>query len=130
VRARPCRTRSLNAAYFGGCLPETLVHWDLTDYGHALGWCRSSADGPPIIKLHPNLVLAPTRPGPRRQDKRWDIPVRLLGYCYAFDVLLHECAHAHINYNLGGWERLEGPQRSKWTCHNNPLWQAGQTSEG
>jgi hypothetical protein len=112
----------VNAAYFGGGLPETLILWDLTDYGHALGWCRSSAEGPPIIKLHPNLVFSPRRPSARRQKVRWHIPVAWFGYCFALDVLLHECVHAHVNYNLGGWERLDGPQRSKWSCHNNPLW--------
>jgi hypothetical protein len=114
----------INAAFFDGALPETLILWDLTEYGHALGWCRSSADGPPIIKLHPNLVLSPNRPTPRRQEERWHIPVELLGRCYAFDVLLHECIHSHVSYNLGDWERLDGAQRSKWTCHNNPLWVA------
>jgi hypothetical protein len=112
----------INATYFGGAVPETLILWDLTDYGHSLGWCRSSADGPPIIKLHPNLVYSPNRPMILRQETRWHIPVELLGRCYAYDVLLHEMIHAHINYDLGGWERLDGPQRKKWTCHNNPLW--------
>jgi hypothetical protein len=113
----------VNATYFGGSLPETLILWDLTEYGHALGWCRSSADGPPVIKLHPNLVVSPSRPR-GRQSSRWNVPLDLLGPCYAYDVLLHECVHAHVDYNLSGWERLTGPQRSKWTCHNNPLWVA------
>jgi hypothetical protein len=111
----------INATYFGGSLPETLILWDLTDYGHCLGWCRSSNDGPPIIKLHPNLVMGSSDP---HQEERWHVPLELLGRCYAFDVLLHECIHACINYNLGGWERLDGPQRNKWTSHNNPLWVA------
>jgi hypothetical protein len=112
----------INATFFGGKLPETLILWDLTEYGNALGWCRSSADGPPIIKLHPNLIFSPNRPPLYRRDRRWCIPVELLGRCYAFDVLLHECTHAYIDYVLGGWAHLDGPQRSKWTCHNNPLW--------
>jgi hypothetical protein len=110
----------INAAYFDGKLPETLILWDLTDYGRELGWCRSSADGPPIIKLHPNLVFSPNRP----QKARWLIPVELFGRCFAYDVLLHECTHAHVEYNLGGWAHLDGPQRSKWTYHNNPVWVA------
>jgi hypothetical protein len=114
----------VNAAFFAGALPETLILWDLTEYGRCLGWCRSSADGPPIIKLHPNLVYSPAGRRALRQLARWGISVNLLGYCYAYDVLLHECIHAHVSYNLGGWERLTGPQRSKWTCHNNPLWVA------
>jgi hypothetical protein len=108
----------INGAYFGGALPETLILWDLTDYGHCLGWCRSCADGPPIIKLHPNLVME----SERGWVARWGIPPERLGPCFAYDVLLHECIHAHVEYNLGGWGRLTGTQRSKWTCHNNPLW--------
>lgn len=114
----------INATLFAGALPETLILWDLTEYGRCLGWCRSAADGPPIIKLHPNLVFSPNRPPVREAKERWHIPVELLGHCYAYDVLLHECIHAHVEYNLGGWERLglDEPQRSTWTCHNNPLW--------
>jgi hypothetical protein len=114
----------VNATYFGGELPETLILWDLTDYGHCLGWCRSPADGPPIIKLHPNLIFSPNVPPALQRDRRWSIPVELFGYCLAFDVLLHECIHAHVDHNLGGWAHLDGPQRSKWTSHNNPLWVA------
>src|SRR5262245_224729 len=31
----------INAAYFDGRIPETLILWQLTDYGRCLGWCRS-----------------------------------------------------------------------------------------
>jgi hypothetical protein len=114
----------INGTYFGGALPETFILWDLTDYGRCLGWCRSAEDGPPIIKLHPNLVMPSDREAARAQLARWGIPVETFGPCFAFDVLLHECMHANVEYNLGGWRRLDGAQRSKWTSHNNPLWVA------
>src|SRR5262245_3030671 len=71
----------VNATHFGGKVPETLILWDLTDHGHCLGHCRSSDEGPPIIKLHPSLVL-PASAAP------WGIPPEYLGWCCAYDVLL------------------------------------------
>jgi hypothetical protein len=110
----------INATYFQGKLPETLLLWDLTDYGRCLGWCRSSAEGPPIIKLHPATVYPAEQPGGRRRYV-WGYPRPWYGLCFAFDTLLHECIHASVNYLLGGYEDLDGG-RSYWTCHNNPLW--------
>jgi hypothetical protein len=118
----------INATFFEGKLPETLLLWQLTEHGHALGECRSSEDGPPVISLHPALVYPAKARLPsseQHREKRWSILREWLGFCYAFDVLLHECIHADINYVLGGWERLQGErgqQRSKWSSHNNPLW--------
>src|SRR5262245_14356015 len=82
----------INATYFADARPETLILWHLTDHGRELGWCRSCADGPPIILLHPWLVEPPAC---ECQTERWHNPVELYGLCYAFDVLLHECIHAH-----------------------------------
>jgi hypothetical protein len=115
----------INGTYFEGKLPETLILWDLTNYGKALGWCRSAADGPPIIKLHPSLVF-PVPPTALEREAyedpaAWGYPEEWFGFCLAFDVLLHECVHASVNYLLGGWERLPGV-RSYWSSHNNPLW--------
>jgi hypothetical protein len=110
----------INATYFEGKLPETLLLWDLTDYGRCLGWCRSAADGPPIIKLHPATVQPRDRPNYRHAHV-WGYPLDWFGLCFAFDTLLHECVHASVNYLLGGWEGLPGV-KSYWTCHNNPLW--------
>jgi hypothetical protein len=108
----------INPTYFDGRLPETLILWDIIEYGHLWGWCRSPSDGPPIIKLHPSLV----KPADPREPP-WDIPLAHLGYPFAFDVLLHECIHASVNYLLGGWEKLLD-RRSYWSSHNNPLWVA------
>lgn len=111
----------INEAYFGGAVPQTLILWDLVEHGRALGWCRSPEDGAPIIKLHPSLVRPKT-------DNPWNIPTEHHGYCLAFDVLIHEMMHAHVNYNLGGDYGtdtcLNGPTagRSLWTCHNCPNW--------
>src|SRR5262249_34296445 len=84
----------VNATYFEGKLPETLLLWDLTEHGHALGWCRSPHDGPPIIKLHPALV-SPADTQWRRilRDLAtvWNYPLSWFGLAFAFDVLLHEC---------------------------------------
>jgi hypothetical protein len=109
----------INATYFEGKLPETLLLWDLTDYGRCLGWCRPAADGPPIIKLHPATVY----PADRVRDwaRVWGYPRRWFGLCFAFDILLHECIHASVDYLLGGWEQL-AEAKTYWTCHNNPLW--------
>jgi hypothetical protein len=113
----------INTAYFEGKLPETLILWDLTAYGRCLGWCRSAADGPPIIKLHPSIVEPAARPPtlPRHLQKVWNVLIPWLGWAFAFDILLHECIHAAVNYLHGGYERLPGV-RSYWTSHNNPLW--------
>ena len=104
----------INATFFDGKLPMALILWDITQYGRCLGWCRSPVDGPPIIKLHPSIVK-PTTPCP------WNIPRDQLGYCLAYDVLLHECIHAAVEYIHGGYEDLPGVT-SNWTSHNNPVW--------
>lgn len=116
----------INANYFSGAVPETHILWDITKYGKQLGWCRSSSEGPPIIKLHPSLV-SPTQADVGDRGP-WKIPFEHFGHCLAFDVLLHEMIHAHVNYNLGGEDgcaaAANGPtaSRSLWTCHNCPNW--------
>jgi hypothetical protein len=112
----------INGTYFDGKLPETLLLWDLTEYGHCLGWTRSSTDGPPIIKIHPATVQPARRHDRHPSTARvWKYPRDWFGLCFAFDTLLHETIHASVNYLLGGWERL--PEvKSYWSSHNNPLW--------
>jgi hypothetical protein len=113
-----CAFEYVNATFFSNRLPEPLILWDLTDWGKCLGWTRSPKDGPPIIKLHPSLIDPSADP---RQRQRWSIPLDLLGHCYAYLVLIHECIHASVNYLLGGFESHPG-HKSYWTSHNNPLW--------
>jgi hypothetical protein len=110
----------INAVNFSGELPETLILWDLTEHGHALGWCRSSEEGPPIIKIHPATV-SPAEWRHLRNSGPWSIPMAYVGLCYAYDVLLHECIHACVEYLRGGWRNLPNC-RSYWTSHNNPAW--------
>jgi hypothetical protein len=111
----------INTTYFAAKLPETLVLLDITEYGHCLGWTRSAADGPPIIKLHPSLV-APAR-GPLARRLVWSMPRTWFGLAFAYDVLLHECCHVAVDYLHGGWEMLSA-RRSYWTSHNNPVFVA------
>jgi hypothetical protein len=110
----------INATYFEKKLPDTLLVWDLTDYGSCLGWCRSAADGPPIIKIHPAVVSPAWRPP---DELIWRMPPAWFGLSLAYDVLLHECCHASVDYLHGGWEHLP-EQRSYWTVHNNPIFVA------
>jgi hypothetical protein len=113
----------INATHFAGKLPETLLLWDLTEYGHCLGWTRSAADGPPIIKLHPAVVSPAPRPPALEHLPIWGFPPTWFGLAFAYDVLLHECIHVTVNYLHGGWETLSA-RRSYWTSHNNPVFVA------
>jgi hypothetical protein len=112
----------INAAFFAGRLPEPLILWDITNYGKCLGWTRSPQDGPPIIKLHPSLVMPV---GTQSVAGGWKPPWGLsqLGHCYAYDVLLHETVHAAVEYLHGGVE-AHPDFSSKWTSHANPVWVA------
>ena len=49
--------------------------------------------------LHP-AVLSPAAEAP------WSTPAAWMGWRYAYDLLLHECMHVHIDYVLG--ERGKG----------------------
>jgi hypothetical protein len=107
----------INSTYFAAALPEPLILWDITAFGKCLGQARSPRHGPPIIKLRPSTVApSPTAPKPP-----WDVDPSMLGYCYAYQVLLHELVHVAVNYLRGGLEAH--PEFSpKWTSHNNPVW--------
>jgi hypothetical protein len=115
----------INATYFKGQLPEALILWDITEYGHCLGWCRPAEDGPPIIKLHPATVCPAVTKlpfySPEQAEKVWGYPADWFGLPFAYDVLLHECVHASVEYLLGGWGR-RADFCSYWTCHNCPAW--------
>jgi hypothetical protein len=109
----------INETFFANGLPEPLILWDITNYGKCLGWTRSPADGPPIIKLHPSLVAPADNPW--RRGNPWGILPGCVGHCYAFHVLLHETVHVSVNYLKGGIES-HPDYSSKWTSHANPLW--------
>jgi hypothetical protein len=111
----------INTTFFADRLPEPLIVWDLTSYGHCLGWTRSPEDGPPIIKLHPSLVAPAEKRRSQDRKRVWTTPVDLLGYCYAFHVLLHETVHVAVNYLLGGIDSHPDWKKG-WSSHQNPLW--------
>lgn len=100
----------INARYFGARLPHPHIVWGLTEYGGCVAWASSVADRSrqPVITLHPSLLSSD---GPKPP---WGIPRSWLGEALAFDTLLHECMHVHINTRLGG---RDGP-----TSHNCERW--------
>jgi hypothetical protein len=101
----------INDRFFHGQLPWTLIIWGLTAHGHCLGQTHADLNAPPLITLHPSLL------GGKEKVNPWGIPSRLLGHCYAFDVVLHECMHVSVLYLLGG-------QRGGDSSHNCPAWVA------
>lgn len=101
----------INARFFGGRLPWSLILWGLTPHGGCVGYTVANVSKPPIILLHPSILGGTEKANP------WGIPARYLGRCYAYDVLLHECMHVAVSYLLGGGADGE-------TSHNNPTWVA------
>jgi hypothetical protein len=101
----------INATLFGGELPWPLITWALTPHGGCLGYTQVCQSAPPVIVLHPSLL------GGTENKNPWGRDPAILGVCYAYDVLVHECTHVKVGC-LGGW-RDAGP-----TSHNNPLWVA------
>jgi hypothetical protein len=100
----------INATYFGNALPMPLIVWALTAHGGCLGLTEIHPGEQPVILLHPSTLQGTQKENP------WGINPALLGWCYAFDVLLHECIHVHIGWLEGG--RGQGGTSS----HNDPLW--------
>jgi hypothetical protein len=101
----------INVTLFGGELPWPLITWAITAHGRCLGktWAGGSA---PVIVLHPSTL------GGTEKTNPWGVDPAILGVCYAYDVLVHECTHVKVECLLGGW-RGHGS-----TSHNNPLWVA------
>ena len=98
----------INATLFDDLLPLPLIQWALTAHGGCLGLTQSS--GPPVITLHPSLL------GGTQKANPWGIDPALLGVCYAYDVLVHECIHVSVAY-VQGYHRAKSE-----TSHNNPVW--------
>lgn len=88
----------INCHFFGGRLPWAHIIWGLTEYGSCFAWASTARDKarPPIITLHPAIL------GSVQKKDPWGIDPTCLGPSWVFDVLLHECMHVHIDYNLGG----------------------------
>jgi hypothetical protein len=100
----------INAAYFADRLPWPHILWGLTPHGGCVAWASTSPDRsrPPLMNLHPSLL------GGTESREPWGISARHLGPAFAFDTLLHESIHIHIEYNLGGHDGR--------TSHNSPRW--------
>lgn len=107
----------INQVYFSGRLPWAHIIWGLTDYGGCIAWASTVRDKsrPPIITLHPVLLKVHQVPKP------WKIAPELLGPSLAFDVLLHECMHVHIDYNLGGTKGRTSHDCKRWIRQVNRL---------
>jgi hypothetical protein len=101
----------INAKYFGNALPYPLIVWALTAHGGCLGLTYVHSGEQPVILLHPSTLQGTEKSDP------WGIDPRMLGWCFAFDVLVHECIHVHIGWREGGWTNFR-------SSHNNPLWVA------
>jgi hypothetical protein len=97
----------INTTFFDDHLPTPLIVWALTPHGSCLGYTSTKSA---IIVLHPSLL------GGTEKDDPWGYPPELLGPPFAFDTVLHECMHLHIEHCLGGWS---GKGTSS---HNNDLW--------
>jgi hypothetical protein len=105
----------INASYFADRLPWTHILWGLTAHGHCIAWASSARDKsrPPIVMLHPSLLG-----GTEREDP-WRIPPEWLGPSLAFDTLLHEAIHIHIDYNLGGHNGRTSHDCKRWVRQVN-----------
>jgi hypothetical protein len=103
----------INKTFFKNALPTPLIVWHITAYGKCLGFTRAAYLQPTIV-LHP-AILGKKSPhyGNRTTDTPFGIPAQLLGYCYAYDVILHETMHVYVCYvrNYRGHE-----------SHNNQYW--------
>lgn len=106
----------LNAAYFAERLPWPHIIWGLTAHGSCTAWASTALDKsrPPIITLHPSLLHGTEKENP------WGLPPAWLGPSLAFDTLLHECIHVHIDYNLGGHQGTSSHNCKRWGPPGQP----------
>ena len=106
----------INKIYFAERLPWAHILWGLTSHGSCVAWASTARDKsrPPIVTLHPSLLRGSEKETP------WGLPPAWLGPALAFDTLLHECMHIHIDYNLGGHD---GPSHNcrRWVRQVNRI---------
>ena len=107
----------INDTYFDGRLPWPHIVWGLTAHGSCVAWASTASDKsrPPIITLHPSLLRASEKKNP------WGIPGNWLGPLLAFDTLLHECIHVHVDYNLGGHNGRSSHDCPRWVRQVNRI---------
>jgi hypothetical protein len=100
----------LNARVWDNTLPEPLLQWALTAYGHCLGFIEPSTQQPPVITLHPAIWDK----SHLSSDKGWAAQIPA-GPRFTLDVVLHELIHVEVAYLRGGW--MGGK-----SSHDNPKW--------
>lgn len=107
----------INRSYFAGRVTWPHIIWGLTAHGGCLAWASTVRDKsrPPIINLHPSLL------GGTEKENPWGIAPEWLGPSLAFDTLLHECIHVHIEYNLGGHDGRSSHDCPRWIRQVNRL---------
>jgi hypothetical protein len=107
----------INTVYFAGRFPWPHILWGLTAHGSCTAWASTVRDKsrPPIITLHPSLLQGTEKENP------WDIPAAWLGPSLAFDTLLHEAIHVHIDYNLGGHDGQTSHNCKRWARQVNRI---------
>jgi hypothetical protein len=107
----------INDEYFAGRLPWAHILWGLTAHGGCIAWASTVRDKsrPPIITLHPSLLQG------TEKEQPWNIPADCLGASLAFDTLLHECIHVHIEYNLGGHDGRSSHDCKRWIRQANRI---------
>lgn len=107
----------INDHWFSGRLPWAHIIWGLTPHGGCLAWSSTDMEKsrPPIILLHPSLL------GVGVIENPWGVPKSWLGPSYVFDVLIHECIHIHIDYNLGGHKGRSSHDCARWIRQVNRL---------
>lgn len=106
----------LRRRYFDARLPVPLIQWALTGHSRCIG-TTGAGGGPlatrrgPVVTLHPSLL------GGRQKPDPWGIAPSLLGFGYAYDVLLHELTHVNVHYVVD-----PHGERSGATSHNADPW--------
>ena len=107
----------INRHYFADRLPPAFIQWSLTPHGRCLGFTGiyTEEGHSPIITLHPALIKPTESLNPWGYDRAW------LGPSLAFDVLLHECMHVHIECNLGGQKGRSSHDCKRWVRQVNRI---------
>lgn len=104
----------INATFFDDALPWPLIVWALTPHGRSQAEVRVGK-APPKIVLHPSSLRGTEKPNPWEVDPSW------LGWCFAYDLLLHECMHVKVVY-LGNGRRGRTPHDcAQWVAEINRI---------
>lgn len=89
----------INAVFFDGKLPRSLILVELSAYGKCVGSVETKREDFPRILIHP-------------------VTLKRGGLLEAYCVLLHECMHVNVEDVIGGWRgKVKGD-----SSHNNEIW--------